>query len=361
MPTFRDDLSGLSPYSPGRSSEEIAFEYGLDSAVKLSSNEYPYPTFPETVAAMRAAAGSPNRYADTTYRELRPAMARSMGVAEDEVIFGAGGAELLMAAGLAFGGRGTSAVYAVPSFAIYSMATTISQAMHLPVPVTSDHRHDLDAMADAIKRDTTLVYVCNPNNPTGTVVDAAALRSFIEELPNFVTVIVDEAYHHFSDGFESLAREATRRDNLLVLQTMSKIYGMAGSRLGVFTGQPALMHEVRRAQLPFTVTDITQAGAVENLKHQDRIRERTQVNAQQRDLVHAALDERGIARSDSQANFVYMHAHHNQQALNEELLQRGVVARMVNPPWLRVTIGTPQENEQFLTALDESLDVLNRI
>lgn len=360
MPTFRDDLAGLNPYSPGRSSEEITHEYGLLSAVKLSSNEYPYPTFPETVAAMQAAAGSPNRYADTTYRELRPAMATTLGVAQDEVMFGAGGAELLMAAGLAFGGHGTSAVYAAPSFAVYSMATTISQAMHLPVSVTSDHRHDLDAMADAVKRDTTLVYICNPNNPTGTVVNAATLRSFIDGLPNYVTVIVDEAYHQFSEGFESLTREATRRDNLLVLQTMSKIYGMAGSRLGVFTGRPALLHEVRRTQLPFTVTDMTQAGAVENLKHQDRIRERVKTNAEQRSFVHAALDERGIARSDSEANFVYMNAHHNQQALNEELLQRGVVGRMVNPPWMRVTIGTPEENQQLLDALDESLDVLNR-
>jgi len=360
MPTFRDDLSGLTPYVPGRSAEEITAEYGLDEAVKLSSNESPYEPFPEVVEAMRAAAAHPNRYPDTTYRELRPAMARAVGVAENELIFGAGGAELLMAAGLAFGGRGTSAVYASPSFTVYSTATTISQAMNIPVPVTNEHRHDLDAMSAAIKRDTTLVYICNPNNPTGTVVDSSEILAFVDAVPASVTVLVDEAYHHFADGFGSLSRAATERENLLVLQTMSKVYGMAGSRVGILVGQPAVTHEVRRAQLPFTVTAMSQAGAVENLKHQDRIAERVRMNAGGREFLHTALDERGIERSDSQANFVYMNAHHSSRALNEALLERGVVGRMANPPWMRISVGTEPENAQFLDALDESLDLLSR-
>ena len=360
MPTFRDELSGLSPYVPGRSAEEITHEYGLQEAIKLSSNESPYEPFPEVVEAMRAAASRPNRYPDTTFRELRPAMAKSIGVEEDKLIFGAGGSELLMAAGLAFGGRCTSAVYAEPSFAVYEIVTTVSQAVNIPVSVTTDHRHDLKAMMAAIKRDTTLVYVCNPNNPTGTVIPSSEILDFVDALPRSVTAIVDEAYHRFADNFSSLSKAATTRENLLVLQTMSKVYGMAGSRVGVLVGPPKLTQEVRRTLLPFTVTDISQTAAVENLKHEDRIAERVRLNAIGRSFLHAALDERGIERSDSQANFVYINAHHNAEALNEALLERGTVVRKVNPPWMRITVGTERENHMFLGALDESLDFLSR-
>lgn len=284
----------------------------------------------------------------------------NLGVDPAAVLVGGGGTELLVAAALAVGGPATSALYAAPSFVMYRIGTALSGARAIEVPLDSAHRHDLDAMGAAIEPDTTVVYICNPNNPTGTHVSGTALRRFVSRVPDSVLVVVDEAYREFADAhdYESLASLAADSPNLVVLRTFSKVYGLAGLRIGYLVGNPDLLSSIRRTQLPFTVTDLARLAAVEAMRHTDLLKERVEQNAAGRARLVAGLSTRGLRLADTQTNFVFVNPGVDPNPLAEALLRQGVIIRPTGTPWVRVTVGTDEEIDTFFSALDMALPKL---
>lgn len=354
LPTFRQDLASIPRYVPGKPIDEVARELGVESIDKLASNECPEPPFPEVVPLIESLATSLNRYPDSAGYELTEAIAAHLGIAHDSVWIGAGSSENLRCIALAVGGPGTSAVYASPSFVMYTIGTRIAHSEPITVPLTSSFSHDLDAMAAAIRPDTTVVYVCNPNNPTGSIRSGADVRTFLDEVPERVTVVIDEAYAEYvtDSSYVSMAHDAVETPNVIVTRTFSKIYGLAGLRVGYAVGHPDLVANLRTPQAPFSVNSVAQAAATEVLKHQDRIALRRDRNAAGRGALTNGLRDRGVDVADSHANFVYFEPKAPPAVLSDQLLQRGVIVRPLGTG-LRVSVGTEDENARFLAAWDE--------
>ena len=358
VPTFRSDLESIPRYVPGKPIDEVAKEFGLTSIDKLASNECPTEPFPEVVDAIAEAARGVNRYPDTVSGDLAADIAALHGIAPETVWVGSGSSDIIRSIATAVGGPGTSAVFANPSFIMYPIVTMITGGESIPVPLTSDFGHDLDAMLSAIRDDTTLVYVCNPNNPTGGHLSGTDVRRFIEAVPERVDVIVDEAYAEYAAApdYESLVDDAAGWSHVIVCRTFSKVYGLAGMRVGFGVGDPELIGSLRRTQAPFSVTSLAQVAAREALRHQGRIAERAAVNAGGRQFLLDGLHQRGLSPGESQANFVYFEPEDDPATMGQQLLKRGVIVRVLGPG-IRVTVGTESENRRFLEALDSVLTV----
>jgi histidinol-phosphate aminotransferase len=351
VPTFRPDLREIAPYAPGRSIAEVARENGFDPAemVKLASNESPVPPLEAVQEAIRAGAGLVHRYPDNETVELRRALSGVLGVPESHLWAGGGSSELLRVIAMAVGGPGTSAVYAWPSFVIYRLASMLTMSERIEVPLV-DHRHDLDAMTAAVRDDTTVVYVCNPNNPTGTYDSARSIGRFVESVPERVLIVIDEAYHEYvtAPDHSTAVPLAVERPNVVVTRTFSKIHGLAALRVGYAVARPETITELRKAQAPFTVTTLGQLAAVESLGHAEEIEARRDLNAAERARVEARLAELDVAHVPSQGNFVFFDA----RSLTDPAaayLRHGVIVRVFGG-WIRVTVGSVEENDRFLAA-----------
>jgi histidinol-phosphate aminotransferase len=359
VPRIRSDIALLSPYVPGRSIEEVAAEVGLrpEEMVKLASNECPEGPFPGVIEAAATGLVGSNRYPDNDHRRLSAAVAGWLGVSEDRLWFGSGSVGLISHIALAVGGPGTSAVYAWPSFVMYRIATRWAMTEAIEVPLDEAHRHDLDGMLEAIRDDTTVVYVCNPNNPTATVVEASEMAAFIESVPESVLIVVDEAYHDYvtGSGYATTVPHALERDNVVVLRTFSKVFALAALRVGYAVADPATIVELRKAQAPFTVTEVAQIAATASLADPAELQRRIEANAAARHHLLGAIAERSLPHTESHTNFVYLEVPLPADAAAKMLGGRGVIVRPMSGGWLRVTIGTPAENQRFLVALDEVL------
>lgn len=354
MPTFRDDLDAIPTYSPGKPIEEVSRELGISEIVKLASNESPVPPFPPVIEAIAAAGAGANRYPENSGYYLVNALADRYGLSPDHFWLGMGSSQLINSTALAVGGPGTVAVFADPSFVMYPISTAIAGAAAIEVPLNQDMGHDLDAMAEAITDNTTIVYVCNPNNPTGTYVAGAAVRQFVESVSEDVMVVVDEAYHEYvtAPDHETMLPLVGSRPNVLVMRTFSKVYGLAGLRIGYAVGQAETLAALKRAQIPFSANVVAQAAALEALKHDDLVAERAKENAAGREQIEEGLAARGIERWPSQTNFVMLRPPLDSAAFADGLLRRGVIVRPMGA-FTRVSVGTDDENERFLAACDE--------
>lgn len=353
MPSYRPDLAEIAPYEPGLPVEEVARRHGLEPAaiVKLASNESPYGPFPEAVQAMAEAAAGANRYPDNEGYELRADLAKHLGVDADYLWVGGGSSELLRTIALAVGGPGTNAVYAWPSFVIYRLGSMWAMSERREIPLDGEHRHDLGAMADAVDDSTSVVYLCNPNNPTGTHVPTDAVVGLLDAIPERVTVVVDEAYFEFvtAADYRTLIPLAVERPNVIVTRTFSKIYSLASLRVGYAVAHPTTIAEMRRAQAPFTVTQVGQEGARASLAHPGRVAARVEDNARGRRLLLDTLADRGIPHADSQTNFVWFRS--GSPDPRTEYIRSGVIVRTFGDDWVRVTVGTDEQNRRFLDAL----------
>jgi histidinol-phosphate aminotransferase len=361
VPTFRRDLESIRRLSPDTAVDEAARDLGMADAARLALNENPQPPFPEVIAAMAAASSTANRYPDDGARAVAHALAHKHAVSPDHIWVGAGSTQLLSCIALAAGGPGTSAVFADPSFPLYRFATVVAGAHPVAVPCDDVLRHDLDAMADAVRADTTVVYVCSPNNPTGTYVAGEALWSFVAGLPDRVLLVVDEAYAEYATApdYATLLARAISRPNVVVTRTFSKIYGLAGLRIGYALGQPATLRALRKVQPPFSVSSVAQAAATAALAHDARLSERVEANAAGRAEIEASLTRCGLEFASSQANFVLFMPDADPHDLAEAMLQEGVIVRPIGP-WVRVTVGSAPENARFGTALERALAALAR-
>lgn len=354
-PTFRPDLSTIPRYTPGRPIEEVAEEFGLDEIAKLASNESPLPPFPEVQEVIAAHTSELNRYPDNEKPRLRAALSEHLGVPRSQIWTGGASNELTLITALSVGGRGSSSVYGSPAFSLYRIGSRAAFTEGIEVPLDDDHRHDLEAMAAAVRGDTTVVYVCNPNNPTSTHVEGDDLEAFIDAIPERVLIVVDEAYHEYvtAPGYRSMLPLAATRPNVLVTRTFSKIYSLAGLRVGYAVTAAETIPELRRIQLPFSVNTLGELAATEALKHPERVAERRTANAEAVSGLTQALRDRGLEVADSQTNFLYVGLGTRAPNVTQRLLEHGVIVRPAAPPgWLRITVGTDRENEMLLDALD---------
>jgi histidinol-phosphate aminotransferase len=356
MVRIRPEVRQIVAYTPGKPEDEVARELGLTDIAKLASNECPEPPFPEVERAIAAAAAGVHRYPDNDRFRLTEALSKHLGVPRERILIGAGSTELLLCLAGAVGGGG-SMVYAWPSFVMYRIAAKLGESEAVEVPLDAGLRHDPDALVAAVRNDTRALFVCNPNNPTGTYISGEAVRGLIQRVPEDVLVVIDEAYHEYvrEPDYETMLPLAAERDNVVVTRTFSKVYGLAGLRVGYAVGSPELITELRKVQAPFSVSDLAQAAAIEALRHQRRVEERVRRNTAALERFRIELEARGVEHPPSQANFVSIRPGGDEVHLFEALLERGVIVRPMSQGWLRVTVGTEEENTRFFSALDSVL------
>jgi histidinol-phosphate aminotransferase len=344
----------------------VAAGYSLGSDVAmLASNESAFgPLEPVVEAARHAVLGS-NRYPDPSYMALRRALSDRYDMPAERIALGAGSCDVLLAAGEALLEPGAELVYAWPSFSMYPHLAAASGARAIEVPLTGEAEHDLDAIAAEVTVATRLVVVCNPNNPTGTALALESIETFLAKIPAHVCVILDEAYVEFSltvgDPFSSLPL-LRRHANLVILRTFSKVYGLAGLRVGyALCGSESFRIAVDQVRQPFYLTAAAQAAAVEALRHQDEVERRVVATVAARTTVTEALRSSGHWVAESDANFVWVRVADDGQdgPVVDALRERGVVVRggtaLGGPGFARVTLGSEAENERFLAALDAIL------
>jgi histidinol-phosphate aminotransferase len=358
----RPAVQGLPAYKPGRNPADLAREIGVDRAIKLASNEVAFPPLPAVVQALTAAAAETNRYPDNGAVVLTRALADRYGVDPAQVVTGCGAVTICQELAQAFNDPGTSIAFAWRSFEMYPLLAQVAGARAIKVPLTPGRpggpadTHDLEAMAAAIDDTTRLVFVCNPNNPTGTAVRRADLEKFLDAVPEQTLVVLDEAYREFvtdpdvPDGLELMRG----RPNVAVLRTFSKAWGLAGIRVGYLIAEdPAVVESVTKTHVPFSVSMLAQAAAVAALASEDEVRARCAAVVAERDRLTAALRDRGLDVADSQANFVWLSVGEQTVPLAAALEARAVITRPFAGEGIRVTVGTPEEDDIFLAALDD--------
>jgi histidinol-phosphate aminotransferase len=349
-------IAGLEPYQPGKPIEELERELGIQGSIKLASNENPLGPSPKAVEAVRAALEGVNRYPDGASFRLREALSGRLGVGANQLVFGTGSDEILELIAKCFLGPGDEAVFAWPAFAMYPIVVKGMGAKPLAVPLDANLVHDLPAMAAAIGERTRVVFVCNPNNPTGTSVGADAFDRFASALPEGVILVVDEAYFEYvrRDDFPDALGWVARRPGTAVLRTFSKIYGLAGLRVGYGVMDPELAGYLERARHPFNVNLLSEAAALAALDDVEHVERTLRVNREGAEALSRELGALGIEIWPTDANFLLAKAGTGSY---ERLLREGVIVRPMAgfglPEHVRITIGTPKENEKLIKALQK--------
>jgi len=356
-PLTRRDLNKLPSYVPVRSPADLARELGLSEAIKLASNEVPFGPLPGVVEAVTEAAANSHRYPDMAVVALREALAERYHVTPDRIATGCGSVALTEHLAKATCKSGDEMVYPWRSFEAYPIISAATAARGVPVPNTSEHGHDLKAMAAAITKKTRMVVVCNPNNPTSTAVRKRELDDFLDAVPQDVLVVLDEAYREFvtekrvPDGLKAYAD----RPNVVVLRTLSKAWGMAGLRVGFMVAQPAVAATVRKVVTPFSTSNVAQAAALAALHQSEEVRRRCAIVIHERERVLTAVRKLVPDMPDSQSNFVWLPLLDQSVPFAQSCERQGVIVRPFPGEGVRVTIGTPQENDAFLAAAETAL------
>ena len=345
----RDAVAALPAYRPGKGAAQAEAEHGITGAIKLASNETPWPPLPAVIDAIAAAGAGANRYADHRATELRAALAHARGLRPEQVTVGCGSVGLLQQLLLTYGEPGAEIVYPWRSFEVYPVYTQLVGATEIVVPLV-DHTTDVDAVLAAVTDRTRLVMIANPNNPTGTAVSVVELDRLADGLADDVLLVVDEAYHEFADPASGDPVDAFvgTRDNVVVLRTFSKAHGLAGMRVGYAMAHPDVIETIDKTLFPFAVNAAAQAAALAALAGEDEILARCAVVIAERRRVVGALRADGHELPEPQANFVWLPLGPRTDEIHLALERRGVVTRPFSGEGLRVTIGTADENDRFL-------------
>jgi histidinol-phosphate aminotransferase len=362
-------VRALSPYIPGKPISELERELGIRDIIKLASNENPYGPAPEALAAMRTALVEVALYPDGSSHELRMALARRLRLPPEYLTLGNGSNDLLVLLAESFLTPAHSAVYSQYGFAIYPLVINATGARSIVVPALPASAamplgHDLPAMARAVGGDTRLLFIANPNNPTGTWEGAEALRRCIASVPDHALVVLDEAYFEYGhscgspDGLEWIESFP----NLVVLRTFSKAYGLAGVRVGYAVSHPEVADVLNRLRPAFNVNSVAQAGATAALAHPDHAQRAVAATLAELPRVRRGLEALGLGVLPSAANFLLVHVGAGAGTLYRRLLEGGVIVRPVGnyalPEHLRITIGKPEHNDRLLALLPRCLEGL---
>lgn len=349
-------ILALTAYEPGKPEDELRRELGIDDVIKLASNENPYGPSPKAVAAISGEGLALHRYPDPRAHDLREALAAHHAVRPEELCIGNGSNELIDLVCRVFADRRDHAVFGHPSFPCYRIASVAQEITFTAVPLRNHLHWDVDDLLSAVTPQTKLLFVANPNNPTGSYIGRDELERLLRELPARILALVDEAYVEYVDADDFAPATALRetRERLAVLRTFSKAYGLAALRVGYLIGTAELVHDLNRLRAPFNVGTAGQIAARAALDDPSHLRAVVEATVRDRHALASALRDSGLEVAPSQANFVLVDVKRSGRAVYEALLREGVIVRPMPPPletWLRVTVGLPEENRRFLESL----------
>lgn len=353
-----EHIQSIQPYVPGKPIDELEREMGISESVKLASNESPIGPSPLAVQAIRKGLGDLNRYPDGSAFYLREGLSSMLGTRPEEMLPGNGSNEIIELAVRTFLMPGDETIMAHPSFVVYSTITRAAGGCCVMVPLR-EWRHDLEAMASRITDRTKIIFIANPNNPTGTINTRQEMDAFMVEVPEGVLVIVDEAYHEYvssSEYADSMKYFRQGRD-VLILRTFSKIYGLAGLRIGYAIAGAPIINQMNRVRQPFNVNSLAQRAALAALEDRDHIEKARKINERGKKFLYRELKSLKIEHVKTEANFIYLLLHDDiASGLYHELLKEGVIVRPMGKREVRITIGLPKENRRLVEALVRALD-----
>jgi histidinol-phosphate aminotransferase len=363
---LRKGIADIKPYLPGKPVREVKRELGLEDVIKLASNENPLGPSSLALEAIKAALQEVHLYPDAECYELREAMAASLQLSPDQLIFGNGGEEIITLIGKAFVNEGDPCVV---SRDVYDAYESVVRIMGGKITYSDlvDYRIDLEDMLQKTNERTKIVFICNPMNPTGTIVTHQQLDPFLERIPQSTLVVLDEAYSHFvsdrdyPDGIDCVRQGK----NVIVLRTFSKIYGLGGIRIGYGVAHPDLIHYLRQVKEPFNVNTLAQVGALAALRDDDHVNRTLNLLRTEKAFLYSELSAMGIRFIPSEANFIFIDVEMDAKSLFQEMLKRGIIVRPGDiwnlPSFIRLTIGTREQNIRFIKELKDIRDNLFQV
>lgn len=356
----RSTIKRITPYSPGKNTDDVKRELGIDEVTKLASNENPLGPSPLAIEAMQKAAADMAVYPDPQCTELSSMLAAHMTVLPENIIVGVGSDEMIHLLGLAFLNPGDEVLFSQFPFAMYPMLAFVNNCDPIQVPAKG-FEHDLDAMADAITSRTKIIFVGNPCNPTGTISTQADVDRFMKRVPDHVIVAFDQAYYEYVDDPEypdclEYVRQGRR---VAVLRTFSKVYGLAGLRVGYAACAKSVADALKLVRPPFNVSAMAQVAAIASLQDEEQVIRSRQMVLDGKNQLYAAFEKLGLTYVPTQANFILVDTGMHSREVFDGLMRRGVTIRTGDifdlPTWIRVTIGTSEQNATFINALAEVL------
>ncbi|HZJ83835.1 MAG TPA: histidinol-phosphate transaminase, partial [Clostridia bacterium] len=359
MVNYRNTINRLNPYIPGKPISDVQRELGLERVVKLASNENPLGNSPAATKAVQDWTNNMAIYPDGNSTELKNAVANKLGINTDQLLFGNGTDQVLEIIAQTYINPGENSVTGSPSFSRYKTVIEVMDGEAIEVPLTGDHVFDLDALLASINDKTKIIWLCNPNNPTGTIITEAEQRAFIEKVPKDVLVVLDEAYYEYAvgDNYPDSIKLLDEFDNLLILRTFSKAYGLAGLRIGYAISSTDIINYLNRVRGPFNTNAAAQVAAIASIDDEDFVKESMEINEQGKNYLYSSFKKLGLQYIPTHANFMMVRIGKPSSEVFQELLKKGVIIRSGDifgmDEWIRVTIGTMEENEIFIEALKE--------
>jgi histidinol-phosphate aminotransferase len=357
-------LQNLPIYIPGRPIEEIQRLYGIQDVVKLASNENPLGPSPKAIAAIERYMCKVNLYPDGQSLLLRKALAQHLKVTPDQIIAGNGADGLILATCMAYLEDNSEVIVSRSSFPIYDFFSQAMRACLIKTPL-KNYGLDLTAMYDAITNYTKIIFVCNPNNPTGTIIKAQELDNFIKKIPDHILIVLDEAYYEFVDEPDyprSLDYLHNGHENILILRTFSKIYGIAGLRLGYGISTPDILTPMNAIREPFAVNLIAQAAGIAALEDIDFVQRSIEANRAGRNYLYNAFQRLGLMYIPSQTNFILVELGNHASDIIEAMMRKGIITRPCSqynlPNFARISIGTAEQNERLIKTLTDALQAI---
>jgi histidinol-phosphate aminotransferase len=357
----RKELEHMKPYSPGKPIWEVQKELGLERVVKLASNENPLGPSPKALAAMQAALTDLHRYPDAQSIQLKQAIAGHYELGEEQVIVTNGGDELITLISETFLDASDEIIVPGPTFSEYEFGAQLMGAKAVVAPLKENFQYDPDAILAAVTERTKMVYLCSPNNPTGTILSKKELQYILDSLPKRVLVVLDAAYSHFvtadhySDGIEFVRAGYP----LIVLKTFSKIYGLAGIRVGFGAAPTAIIHSILQVKEPFNVNALAQSAAIAAIGDEEHVSRSQTLVIEERERLYAAFQQLGLSYTKSMSNFVLVKVGEQSESIYKQLMAKGIIVRLANtwglPLHLRISLGTPEENDLLTAALSDIL------
>lgn len=355
----KTNIVNLPVYQPGKPIEEVKKELGLDEVIKLASNENPYGCSPKAKEAIMGELSNVSVYPDGAAAELTSELASFLGVKSNQIIFGCGSDEVIALITRAYLQPGDETIMADQTFSVYKSNADIEGAVSIEIPLV-DGTHDLNGMLAAVNDRTKIIWVCNPNNPTGTIVTESELVKFLDEVPSDVMVVLDEAYYEYvtDAAYPASIKLMERYPNLVVLRTFSKIYGLASLRIGYGVGQPEVIKLVNQVREPFNTSRMAQAAAKESLKDQEFVANCRRLNSEGIAYLQQEFDRLGLSYYPAHGNFILLDVKRPGQEMFQSLLRQGVIVRpgfSRYPNHIRVSVGTPEQNRAFVGFLEKAL------
>jgi len=357
---IRPNIGSIKPYVPGKPVEEAERELNISGVIKLASNENPLGPSPKAIEAINKYSKEVNLYPDQNCYQLNRLLAEKLRMPPENIAIGNGSDELMLLIALAYISAGDEVIISFNTFSTYEMVSSLMEASLVKVNL-KDYRYSLSAMAEAVTQKTKLIFICNPNNPTGTINTQKEMDGLLSKVPKNALVIIDEAYGEYVESLEypNSLKYVKDRMNVVVLRTFSKIYGLAGLRVGCAIARPEIIRYLNLVRLPFSVNRLAQIAASVSLSDNEHVSKSIKNNSEGKAYLYRELEKLGVSYVKSEANFIFINLNNDADAAFLEMMRRGVIVRPLTsfgmPGSIRVTIGTPEQNKKFINALSGSL------